>query len=56
MCGKEYEWDDLVWINSSVGLCWDCYEKIPENIRENLADEIYDTDTKKWLDEHDVSY
>lgn len=56
ICGKPMEWDDNIWINSSFGVCQDCYEKIPEDVRENISDENYDEKTKKYLDDLGAIY
>lgn len=56
MCGNEHEWDSLIWLNSSVGVCDECYNAIPEEIREKIADENYDEETCAWLDSHGVLY
>lgn len=56
MCGEDKYCDNLVWINSTVGLCWDCYKTIPENIKEKLECEDYDAETREWLDSHGINY
>lgn len=56
ICGKPMEWDDNIWINSSFGVCQDCYDSIPEEIRENIAEEKYDEETRKYLDNLGASY
>ena len=56
ICGKPLKWDDNIWINSSFGVCQDCYDGIPKEIRENIEEENYDEETRKYLDEIGASY
>ena len=56
ICGKPMEWDDNIWINSSFGVCQECYDSIPEEIREKIEEECYDEETRKYLDDIGASY
>lgn len=49
ICGKETEWDDAIWINSSFGVCENCINIIPDEIRDNIEEEHYDNITTYWL-------
>ena len=50
ICGKDMPWDDLIWINSSFGVCENCYDIIPEHINQNIEEENYDEETREFLD------
>lgn len=56
ICGTPNEWDDNIWINSSVGVCPKCYNKIRKDIREHIAEENYNEETRKYLDNLGASY
>lgn len=56
ICGKPMEWDDNIWINSSFGVCEECYDTIPEDIKLNIEEENYDEKTRKFLDDLGASY
>lgn len=38
ICGKRVDWDDVIWFNSSDGVCDECYSKIPQNILDDIED------------------
>ena len=56
ICGKPLEWDDNIWINSSFGVCEECYDIIPEDIKLNIEEERYTKETRKFLDDLGASY
>lgn len=56
VCGKELQWDENIWINSSFGVCEDCHDKIPENINLDIQEERYTEEVKNFLDELGASY
>ena len=56
ICGKPLKWDDNIWINSSFGVCQDCYNNIPKKIHKNIEEENYDEKTRKYLDNLGASY
>ena len=56
ICGKPMEWDNNIWINSSFGVCEECYDTIPEDIKLNIEEEHYDEETRKFLDDLGASY
>ena len=50
LCGRECDWDnDIYWLTSSFGVCEDCYDKIPENIREKIVDDVWDNEVEEWV-------
>lgn len=55
ICGKPMEWDDSIWINSSFGVCEECYDTITK-IKLNIEEENYDEETRKFLDDLGASY
>ena len=45
------EWDDNIWINSNFGVCEDCYNKIPQRIKDKIEEELYEEEeVKNYLD------
>ena len=48
ICGRRHKWDDLVWLNSSYGVCEHCDKKIPKEIRKKLLEDIWDLDVDMW--------
>lgn len=56
ICGKELPWDNLIWINSSFGVCEHCHGKIPQHINEKIQDEDYDEETRQFLDNLGANY
>ena len=56
ICGNGVEFDELVWVNPNIGMCLDCYNALPENVKEHLVSGDYDAETRAWLDENGISY
>ena len=52
ICGKRHKWDDIVWLSSSYGVCEDCVDKIPDDIRQKIEDDVWDLDVEMWVDEN----
>lgn len=57
ICGKEKDWEsDTIWISSSFGVCSDCYDKIPEEIRERISEDDYNKNVVRFLDDIGATY
>lgn len=56
ICGKPMVWDDNIWVNSSFGVCQECYDAIPGDIRLNIEEERYTKKTRKYLDDLGANY
>ena len=39
ICGERYEWDDIVWMTSSYGVCEHCYDTLTEHQKELIYKE-----------------
>lgn len=49
VCGKEIDWNDVLWVNSSFGVCDECLEKIPRAIHQKISDDILDVEVELWV-------
>ena len=49
ICGEQHQWEDIVWVSSSFGLCQDCYCKLPTHIKEKMIDENFDDEVMDYL-------
>lgn len=53
ICGEEKDWDEeIIWLNSSFGVCEHCLNKIPEYIRQKIEDDILDVEVELWVREN----
>ena len=51
VCGEEFDTEDIIWLSASFGVCKDCYNKMPEDIRKKAKEEDYD-EVNAWLEKH----
>ena len=53
ICGERKDCaSDIVWLTSSFGVCQDCYDKIPYEIRLKMQEDCFDNEVQAWIDEH----